>query len=65
MNQLLTSAFSSRRKTLKNALRNYLDEGELKSLDINPRSRPENLVPEDFIRCVNFLQKKNDYFYRW
>ena len=58
MNQLLTSAFSSRRKTLKNALRNYLDEGELKSLDINPRSRPENLVPEDFIRCVNFLQKK-------
>ena len=58
MNQLLTSAFSSRRKTLKNALRNYLDEGELKLLDINPRSRPENLVPEDFIRCVNFLQKK-------
>lgn len=58
MNQLLISAFSSRRKTLKNALRNYLDESELKSLDINPNSRPENLVPEDFIRCINFLQKK-------
>ena len=58
MNRLLTSAFSSRRKTLKNALKNYLDENELESLDINPRSRPENLVPADFIRCVNFLKKK-------
>ena len=41
-----------------NALKNYLDEDELESLDINPRSRPENLVPADFIRCVNFLKKK-------
>ena len=58
MNQLLTSAFSARRKTLKNALRNYLNESELRSLDIDPGSRPENLIPEDFIRCVNFLKKK-------
>ena len=58
MNQLLTSAFSARRKTLKNALRNYLNESELRSIDIDPGSRPENLIPEDFIRCVNFLKKK-------
>ena len=58
MNQLLTSAFSARRKTLKNALRNYLNESELRSIEIDPGSRPENLIPEDFIRCVNFLKKK-------
>ena len=58
MNQLLTSAFSARRKTLKNALKNYLNESELRSIDIDPGSRPENLIPEDFIRCVNFLKKK-------
>ena len=58
MNQLLTSAFSARRKTLKNALRNYLNESELRSIDIDPGSRPETLIPEDFIRCVNFLKKK-------
>lgn len=58
MNRLLTSAFSARRKTLKNALRNYLNESELKSIEIDPGSRPENLIPEDFIRCVNFLKKK-------
>ena len=58
MNRLLTSAFSARRKTLKNALRNYLNESELRSIDIDPGSRPENLIPEDFIRCVNFLKKK-------
>ena len=58
MNQLLTSAFSARRKTLKNALRNYLNESELRSIEIDPGSRPENLFPEDFIRCANFLKKK-------
>ena len=58
MNQLLTSAFSARRKTLKNALRDYLNESELRSIDIDPGSRPENLIPEDFIRCANFLKKK-------
>ena len=58
MNRLLTSAFSARRKTLKNALRNYLNKSELRSIEIDPGSRPENLIPEDFIRCVNFLEKK-------
>ena len=58
MNRLLTSAFSARRKTLKNALRNYLNESELRSIEIDPGSRPENLFPEDFIRCANFLKKK-------
>ena len=58
MNRLLISAFSARRKTLKNALRNYLNESELRSIEIDPGSRPENLIPEDFIRCVNFLKKK-------
>ena len=58
MNKLLISAFSARRKTLKNALRNYLNESELRSIEINPGSRPENLIPDDFVRCVNFLKKK-------
>ncbi|MBA58441.1 MAG: 16S rRNA (adenine(1518)-N(6)/adenine(1519)-N(6))-dimethyltransferase [Gammaproteobacteria bacterium] len=58
MNDLLTAAFSARRKTIRNALRQYLNETELEMIGLNPDIRPENLTPEQFVCCANFLKHK-------
>ena len=43
---LLRTAFSARRKTLRNALPGI----DFAALGIDPRLRPENLSPEDYAR---------------
>jgi 16S rRNA (adenine1518-N6/adenine1519-N6)-dimethyltransferase len=48
---LLIQAFSARRKTVRNALKNLLPADELVALDIDPGLRPENLTLEDFAAC--------------
>jgi 16S rRNA (adenine1518-N6/adenine1519-N6)-dimethyltransferase len=45
---ILRRAFSARRKTLKNAL----PEVDLAALGIDPRLRPENLAPGDYLRIA-------------
>ena len=55
LQQLLITAFSKRRKTVRNALGSYLREEDLEYLNIDPRLRPENLTPEDYVRCANYL----------
>jgi 16S rRNA (adenine1518-N6/adenine1519-N6)-dimethyltransferase len=47
---LVRRAFSARRKTLRNAL--GLAEGELRSLGLEPRLRPENLSAQDDARIA-------------
>lgn len=47
---LVRTAFSSRRKTLRNAL--PLAAGDFAALGIDPMLRPENLSPEDFVRIA-------------
>ena len=55
LEQLLIMAFSKRRKTVRNALRSYLTVDELNQLNIDPGLRPENLKPEEFFRCANYI----------
>ena len=55
LQQLLITAFSKRRKTIRNALRSYLGEEDLEYLNIDIRLRPENLTPEDYVRCANYV----------
>jgi 16S rRNA (adenine1518-N6/adenine1519-N6)-dimethyltransferase len=43
-------AFSARRKTLRNAL--PLKPADYEALGIDPRLRPENLSPADYIRIA-------------
>jgi 16S rRNA (adenine1518-N6/adenine1519-N6)-dimethyltransferase len=43
-------AFSARRKTLRNAL--GLEAEALEALGIDPRLRPENLSPQDYVRIA-------------
>jgi 16S rRNA (adenine1518-N6/adenine1519-N6)-dimethyltransferase len=48
--EVVRRAFSARRKTLRNAL--GLPEEALRALGLEPRLRPENLSPEEFVRVA-------------
>lgn len=49
----VTTAFTQRRKTLRNALRPIIDEDGLCGLGIDPELRPENLSVEDYVAISN------------
>jgi len=46
--QLVTQAFSQRRKTIRNALRDWLSEAKISSLGIDPGLRAEALDLQQF-----------------
>jgi 16S rRNA (adenine1518-N6/adenine1519-N6)-dimethyltransferase len=48
--QILSEAFSQRRKTLRNSLKNWVDEQQMLELDINPGLRAEALSLEQFAK---------------
>jgi 16S rRNA (adenine1518-N6/adenine1519-N6)-dimethyltransferase len=50
LEKIVREAFSARRKTLRNAL--PLESGDYEELGIDPRLRPENLAPEDYLRIT-------------
>ncbi len=58
LGQILISAFSKRRKTVRNALASYLSAEDLQHLNIDTGLRPENLSPDDYVRCANFLSDR-------
>ena len=49
LRQLLTRAFSARRKTIRNALKNQVSESQLEALGLDPGLRPENLTVADYV----------------
>ncbi len=53
--QIVASAFSQRRKTLRNTLHSYLGLSDFNSLDIDPGLRAENLSVAQFVAISNFL----------
>lgn len=46
--QLVTQAFSQRRKTIRNSLKQWIDEQQILALDIDPNLRAESLSLEQF-----------------
>lgn len=52
---LVRTAFNQRRKTLRNSLKEWVDEGTLKKLNIDGQKRPEQLTIEDFVAISNAL----------
>jgi 16S rRNA (adenine1518-N6/adenine1519-N6)-dimethyltransferase len=58
LEKLVTGAFSQRRKTIRNALKPFLSSEELVHLALDPGLRPENLTPEDYIRCANRVAQR-------
>lgn len=55
LEELVTQAFSQRRKTLRNNLKGLLDEADLAALGIDPGLRPENLAVEQYVAMANLL----------
>jgi len=53
--QLVVSAFSQRRKTLRNSLKKLLDADQIASTGVDPTARAETLEPEQFAKLANLL----------
>jgi 16S rRNA (adenine1518-N6/adenine1519-N6)-dimethyltransferase len=51
---VVAAAFGQRRKTLRNALAKYLDDGAFAELGIDPGERGERLAPADYVRVANY-----------
>ncbi|RKZ92392.1 MAG: 16S rRNA (adenine(1518)-N(6)/adenine(1519)-N(6))-dimethyltransferase [Candidatus Parabeggiatoa sp. nov. 1] len=52
--QIVKLAFSLRRKTLRNALRNVLDVKDIQAAGINPQARAETLTLAEFAQLANY-----------
>jgi 16S rRNA (adenine1518-N6/adenine1519-N6)-dimethyltransferase len=52
---VVASAFSHRRKTLRNALRGVVTSAQIESCNVDPGARPETLSPEAFNRLAQSL----------
>ena len=50
---IVREAFQHRRKTLKNALKKYLNQENMINFDINPTLRPEALSVNDYVKLCN------------
>lgn len=59
-NKIVTQAFSQRRKTLRNSLRNFFSEQEIIDLSIDPSSRAESISLKDYVRLSNQYSEKTD-----
>lgn len=54
---IVRTAFTKRRKTLRNALAGVIDFEALDELGIDPKLRPENLTPEQFSQLSNWSKE--------
>ena len=53
--KIVMAAFGQRRKTLRNTLKNLLDDTGFTALHINPQLRAENLNVAEFVAIANYL----------
>lgn len=56
--KLVTAAFGQRRKTLRNTLRDVMDDAGFAALQIDPTARGETLAVDDYVRMANYLNDK-------
>lgn len=56
--RIVTTAFSQRRKTLRNTLRNVLEAADFEALGIDPGARAETLAVSDFVRITNCVAEQ-------
>ncbi len=56
--RIVGSAFGQRRKTLRNTLREFLDESAFAALGIDPQLRAENLSVDEFERITSHVDAR-------
>ena len=57
LQNIITGAFSQRRKTIRNSLKPWLNEEELGSIGLDTSLRPQELSLNDYINCANLAWK--------
>ncbi len=60
LEQVVNSAFQQRRKTLRNALKQWCDAPTLEKLGINPADRAENIPVEGFVNIANYCTDQRE-----
>jgi 16S rRNA (adenine1518-N6/adenine1519-N6)-dimethyltransferase len=53
--KVVSAAFGQRRKTLRNTLKDYLNDDDFTQLGIDSQQRAENLAVADYVRIANHL----------
>ena len=53
--ELVTRAFSQRRKTIRNTLKTMATEAQLQAAEIDPGTRPETISVKSYVRLANIL----------
>ncbi len=59
LDRVCRDGFNQRRKTVRNCYRNLLSEETLRSLNVDPTMRPENLTLEQFVAMANWLDQNH------
>ena len=57
LNTVVTTAFSQRRKTLRNSLKKLITEADIIALEINPTLRAETISLEDFAKLSQYINQ--------
>lgn len=60
LNTVVTTAFSQRRKTLRNSLKKIITEEQIIALDIDPTLRAESISLAEFARLSYLIDEKKD-----
>lgn len=55
LSQVVLTAFSQRRKMLRNTMKTLLGDTDFVALGIDPTRRPEDVTVEDYVRIANYL----------
>lgn len=59
LNNITTTAFSARRKTIRNSLSKFFTEEELNSFGLDPILRAENISVEKYVELARALKYRN------
>ena len=54
---MVTTAFSQRRKTLRNSLKKLITEADIIALDIDPTLRAETISLQDFAKLSQYINQ--------
>ena len=58
LGRIVAAAFGQRRKTLRNTLRDFLDEADFAALELDPGLRGERLGVADFVAIANYCSRR-------
>ena len=56
--KIVAQAFSMRRKTIRNSLKGFIDDSGFLALDLDQKSRAENLTLQNYIDIANYSTKQ-------